>query len=378
MAVLQMQKVSICALKKDRKAILEKIQSMGVMEISRFESEEEGFQTVNTQEDRSAFEKNAALADTALNILQEYVPEKVSMFASLEGKDLIEKSKYLETAHREKEVLDMAAQVVKLHKQTAECKANVQKLENQIEALRPWMNLDIPGDFQGTETAAALIGSMTGSLTLEEIYSLILEQAPEVSGVDISILSSERDTVYLAAVCLKKDVEKVEEILRHSGFARPSQSMSKIPAREKEDLQQQITVLQQEMEECGNKIASYASEREKFKLISDYFRARAEKYQILGQLPQSKKPFLADGNISKIVMGRSRKQWIFRIRGRCSGVLWSSKKGRNRPHNADVLLLCVFLWIDAVRCSVWAGDVPGLFCDTEEVPAYGTVFEKIH
>lgn len=148
MAVLQMQKVSICALKKDRKAILEKIQSMGVMEISRFESEEEGFQTVNTQEDRSAFEKNAALADTALNILQEYVPEKVSMFASLEGKDLIEKSKYLETAHREKEVLDMAAQVVKLHKQTAECKANVQKLENQIEALRPWMNLDIPGDFQ--------------------------------------------------------------------------------------------------------------------------------------------------------------------------------------------------------------------------------------
>ena len=30
MAVLQMQKVSICALKRDRKAILEKIQSMGV------------------------------------------------------------------------------------------------------------------------------------------------------------------------------------------------------------------------------------------------------------------------------------------------------------------------------------------------------------
>ena len=29
MAVLQMQRVSICALKRDRKAILEKIQSMG-------------------------------------------------------------------------------------------------------------------------------------------------------------------------------------------------------------------------------------------------------------------------------------------------------------------------------------------------------------
>ena len=66
-----------------------------------------------------------------------------------------------------------------------------------------------------------LIGSMSGSLTLEDIYSLILEQAPEVSGVDISILSSERDTVYLAVVRLKKDMEKVEDILRHSRFARP-------------------------------------------------------------------------------------------------------------------------------------------------------------
>ena len=30
MAVLQMQRVSICALKKDRKSILERLQSMGV------------------------------------------------------------------------------------------------------------------------------------------------------------------------------------------------------------------------------------------------------------------------------------------------------------------------------------------------------------
>ena len=34
MAVLQMQRISICALKKNRKAILEKLQAMGVMEIN--------------------------------------------------------------------------------------------------------------------------------------------------------------------------------------------------------------------------------------------------------------------------------------------------------------------------------------------------------
>ena len=33
MAVLKMQRISICALKKARKAILEKLQSLGVVEI---------------------------------------------------------------------------------------------------------------------------------------------------------------------------------------------------------------------------------------------------------------------------------------------------------------------------------------------------------
>ena len=34
MAVLQMQKISICALKKNRKAILELLQASGVVEIN--------------------------------------------------------------------------------------------------------------------------------------------------------------------------------------------------------------------------------------------------------------------------------------------------------------------------------------------------------
>ena len=35
MAVLKMQKISICALKKDRKVILEQLQHLGVLEVDR-------------------------------------------------------------------------------------------------------------------------------------------------------------------------------------------------------------------------------------------------------------------------------------------------------------------------------------------------------
>ena len=76
MAVLQMQKVSICALKRDRKAILEKIQSMGIMEVSQIQEDTQGLEKMNTQTARSMFEKNAASADMALGILAERSEER--------------------------------------------------------------------------------------------------------------------------------------------------------------------------------------------------------------------------------------------------------------------------------------------------------------
>ena len=81
MAVLQMQRFSICAMKKDRKAILEELQVLGVLEINDTEPEDDVLKRMDTLEARQSFEKYAALADQALEVLQEYAPEKTSMFA---------------------------------------------------------------------------------------------------------------------------------------------------------------------------------------------------------------------------------------------------------------------------------------------------------
>ena len=60
MAVLKMQRISICALKKDRKAILEKLQSMGVLEVNHVIDEDEDFKKMDTAGQRMGFEKAAA------------------------------------------------------------------------------------------------------------------------------------------------------------------------------------------------------------------------------------------------------------------------------------------------------------------------------
>ena len=90
MAVLQMQKNQYLRPEKDRKAVLEKLQRMKVMEISQILEEDPDFTTMDTRQERMELEKSASLSDQALEILDRYAPEKKSMFSALEGKALIE------------------------------------------------------------------------------------------------------------------------------------------------------------------------------------------------------------------------------------------------------------------------------------------------
>ena len=68
MAVLQMQRISLCALKKDRKAILETLQRRGVVEISDVALEENDnfFQKSDTVQAKQGFDRNVTLANQAL------------------------------------------------------------------------------------------------------------------------------------------------------------------------------------------------------------------------------------------------------------------------------------------------------------------------
>ena len=89
MAVLEMQRISICAMKKDRKAILEKLQSFGALEVNHVIGEDPDFVRMDTAGQKMGFEKAAASADQALEVLEKYAPEKRSVFSALEGKELI-------------------------------------------------------------------------------------------------------------------------------------------------------------------------------------------------------------------------------------------------------------------------------------------------
>lgn len=299
MAVLQMQRFSICALKKDRKAILEELQMLGVTEIDTSVIDNPGLEKMNTAESRQLFEKNSVLADQALSVLQKYVPEKTSLFSSLEGKPLIEKADYEKIREKQKELLNVAGRLMALNKRISENSANVAKLENQIEALVPWMSLEVPMNYKGTASAAVMIGTMSRPMTVEEIRTAVAEHGCDVEAYDVEILSTDRDATYLTVVCLKKEAQELEEALRGAGFARPSQTAGKVPSAWKSDLEKEIAALKADTEAAEQEIRSCEGRRDDLKTVSDYYKIRADKYQVLGQIPQSRQAFVISGYIAQ-------------------------------------------------------------------------------
>lgn len=297
MAVLQMQKINICGLKKDRKSILEILQSSGVMEVTKTAEEDSIFQKMDTMSYRQMFEKNALLADQALEILQNYAPEKKSLLAGLEGKALEEATHFKRMEKECETILKSVKQILGYEKKIAESKAGILKVESQIEGLTPWLNLDIPMKFSGTRKSSFLIGTMTGTVTLEQIYEAVAEKEPSLEAFDVTILGTDKDQTCIVAVCLKKDATKLEDALRAVGFARPSQAVAKIPVQQVEEWKNQIQSLQAEVKSLEEQIRAYQDQRKDFEMLSDYYRIRAQKYQVLGDLLQSKKTFLVTGYV---------------------------------------------------------------------------------
>ncbi|MGN0014546.1 MAG: hypothetical protein ACI37T_03915 [Candidatus Gastranaerophilaceae bacterium] len=160
MAILQMQKISIYALRKDRKAILETLQRKGVVEITDLPLEDSVFSKTDTAMQQASFNKNSAVAAQALEILEQYSPSKKSMLSSFQGRTPISTQEYDSNVEKASDIMREAYEILNLSKSIAQSKASVLSYTQRIESLKPWLNLDISMRFKGTSSTVAFIGTL--------------------------------------------------------------------------------------------------------------------------------------------------------------------------------------------------------------------------
>ena len=91
--------------------------------------------------------------------------------------------------------------------------------------MTPWLGLDIPLGCQETRSTSVLAGAVAGGATLEQLYLAVAGKAPELQNLDIQAVGADKDQTCIAAICLKRDAEQLEDALRvQDSQGRPKRS----------------------------------------------------------------------------------------------------------------------------------------------------------
>ena len=297
MAVLQMRKINICAMKKNRKKILEFLQRKGCLEIQETDNEDSVFEKMNTATQISIFERNAALADNALEVLDRHCPENKSMFAGLEGKKQIDDKEYQKSIENQQDIMNLVNRILQMQKIVEEKESAVLRCNEEIETLKPWLNLDVPMNYQGTKKTGFFIGSISGTYTQESLIARIeqIEEMPE--SVYVQVIDADKYQTYVTVVFMRGQQEQVEKALRELSFNRPPLITSHIPKVSTKKREDVIVSIQNEIESLKQDLAKCAERREEVKKIADYYAVRADKYRVVGSILQSKHTFFVTGFI---------------------------------------------------------------------------------
>ena len=285
-----MQKLSVYALNQHRKEVLEFLQRTGAMELILGDSEE--YQTMDTSQDRTKFEKIADAFDHVL----EMIPKSSGL--GLE-KPLVKRSEQKEVIEHVSEYYSHTKSMLSLEKDIAEAESNIARKSNKIASLRPWEKLDIPLNSTGTRKTTILIGSFPALYKESDILTIAAGDMEEPVPIEVDVVSSENQLTCCCVMCTNDIAAKVEENLRQGGFVKQPfithrKPIDAIKKREREIAQEQDRIAKSKAE-----IASYGRFRQKYEIASDYYRTRAEKYRVLGAIPQSQNVFFLEGWVPK-------------------------------------------------------------------------------
>lgn len=299
MAVLEMQRISIYALKSSRKKILELLQRRGAVETNSPKKAQELFYKTDTATPRAAFEKNTELITGAVALLDSKAPPKKGLPAVLAGREAISLERYEQTAENAAAVTKTASRINALGKKIADNEAEILRLNAQLEALQPWLALDVSMRTIGTSATSVFLGSFPEELTEEELKKRLAVALPEVSAVEVELISSRPQQTCAFIVCHARFGMKLEGALRSMGFSYPATPSKLPPAERAADLRERIKNARADIKAAEQEIASYADKREELLFTADYYTMRAEKYRVLGELWQSQHVFQVTGFIPK-------------------------------------------------------------------------------
>lgn len=329
MAVLPIDKICICAIKKDRKKILEFLQRQGSVEVENARLADGVFEQADTSGAIALLLKSAETARRGVEILDRYVPHKQPLTAFLHGRKAVSAGENDAFSQKSGEVLDTARRLVALEREAAEAEASLIRIKAGEQALMPWMDLPVAQAFEGTKKTAAFIGSLGGEYTLEELLARLSEAAPELDALHAQIVYASKERTCFYLLVLKRDALAAGAALDALGFSAPANPSRRTPREEKECLDRQKEQARANLDRARREIEALAPQRGELCFLEDYMSMRAEKYEVIARLMHTRHVFVLRGYVPAKDSERLREELIRRFE--CAVEITSAAEDEHAP-----------------------------------------------
>ncbi len=295
-----MKSIELIAPLEQSKEIVDLLQRMGTVELTDCE-EGDALYKLSTGVTVSTFERFLTAAESAQKTLDKYAPQKKGLIkgllSSFDGRKEVEFSDYLKKSDRADDILRECYKINSLEGDIREAEVDNVRCRTAMDALEPWLGLDIPMQSKGTETTAVFVGTFPIEYDVQSLLSAIAAAAPDCSEVDVDIVSATQERTCAVIFCHRECEKEIFEALRELNFAWPGDPTKHPPKVRYERLRKQIESNDADSCSAQKEIAEFAGSREDIAFVADYFRIQKEKYSALEKLAMTNRVFVLRGYI---------------------------------------------------------------------------------
>ncbi len=272
MAILQMKRLTLAVIRSQKEALLKDLIRHGCVEVSEIDEIVKDSEISNLVKSENSDLMKVRQAHASLlhgiDLLNRYVPKKSPL---LSAKPEVTPDEFLDETGLWGAV-QFAQQIEEEDGRIKRIAAEESRQRSVIESLKPWSDLTMPLNSEGTEYAAVLLGTIPARIPLEEVASAVEKVTEEAQ---LYSVSEDKSQHYVMLICLRQKLSEVQEALRSSGFTASTVSGMEGSAREcigKAEVA--LRELAAEKQQLVKAIEAEDVRRDEMKLAADRMAAR--------------------------------------------------------------------------------------------------------
>lgn len=272
MAILQMKRLTLAVIRSQKEALLKDLIRHGCVEVSEIDEIVKDSEISNLVKSENSDLMKVRQAHASLlhgiDLLNRYVPKKSPL---LSAKPEVTPDEFLDETGLWGAV-QFAQQIEEEDGRIKRIAAEESRQRSVIESLKPWADLTMPLNSEGTEYAAVLLGTIPARISLEEVASAVEKVTEEAQ---LYSVSEDKSQHYVMLICLRQKLSEVQEALRNSGFTASTVSGMEGSAREcigKAEIA--LKELAAEKQQLVKAIEAEDVRRDEMKLAADRMAAR--------------------------------------------------------------------------------------------------------